>query len=71
MMLMMFKINTGVRGWGPGPEDLQKALEREGRGFVFTKIDWADVYKHILTIDSDIETILSTKYFLILHNVYQ
>ena len=41
----------GVRGWGP--EDLQKALERDGRGFDFSKIDWADVYKHILTIDSD------------------
>ena len=34
---------------GSSTKDVLKALEREGRGCVFTKIDWQDAYKHVLT----------------------
>ena len=38
---------------GSSTKDVLKSLEREGRGCVFTKIDWQDTYKHVLTHPED------------------
>ena len=37
----------------PSMRNILKALERKGRGCVFTKIDWPDAYKHILMNPED------------------
>ena len=47
-------LNSGINieeflSSGSSTKDVLKALEREGRGYVLTKIDWQDAYKHVLT----------------------
>ena len=55
---------------GSSTKDVLKALEREGQGCVFTKIDWTDAYKHLLTHPDDqrLQTIQwSGRYFVELY----
>ena len=51
-------LNSGINieeflSSGSSTKDVLKALEREGRGYVLTKIDWQDAYKHVLTHPED------------------